>query len=63
MREHQQLIHHNMEKLEIYCNICEISLGQIVAEKIKPEHYESMGCGTCGSLVPYIGTPIEIIEE
>lgn len=52
-----------MEKLEIYCNVCEVSLGQIIAEKIEPKHYESMGCGTCGSLVPYIGTPIDIIEE
>ena len=51
-----------MEKLEIYCNVCEVSLGQIIAEKIEPKHYESMGCGTCGTLVPYIGAPIDIIE-
>ena len=59
--EHQ-LIHTNMEKIEIYCNVCDASLGQIIAEKIKPEHFESMGCGVCGTLVPYINTPIEIIE-
>jgi len=51
-----------MEKIEIYCNVCDASLGQIIAEKIKPEHFESMGCGVCGTLVPYINTPIEIIE-
>lgn len=51
-----------MQRLQIYCKVCDKSLGDITAEQIMPHHYESLGCGVCASLVPHIDTPIEEVE-